>query len=31
MLLSRKLTRKDSIPHGPFMLLGTLVAITLLT
>jgi leader peptidase (prepilin peptidase)/N-methyltransferase len=28
MLVSGKLTRKDSIPHGPFMLLGSLAAIT---
>ncbi len=30
MLLSRRLTRKDSIAHGPFMLLGALAAIMLL-
>ena len=30
MLATRKLTRKDSIPHGPFMLLGTLSTIMLL-
>ncbi len=30
MLATGKLTRKDSIPHGPFMLLGTLATIALL-
>lgn len=30
MLLAGRLGRKDSIAHGPFMLMGTLVALALL-